>query len=71
MYMWQRAVADSRGREQPAAVVHLQVSTAVWEVRMGGVCMGGVCMGGRPLALAQRLGLAPCALLICSPLTAC
>ena len=34
---------------------------------MGGVCMGGVCMGGRPLALAQRLGLAPCALLICSP----
>ena len=54
-------------------MVHLQVSIVVWEVRMGGVCMGGVCMGGvcmrgvcmggRPLALAQRLGLArlaPC-----------
>jgi hypothetical protein len=36
-------------------------------VRMGGVCKGGVCMGGRLHALAQRLGLAPCALLICSP----
>jgi hypothetical protein len=50
MYMWQRqwqgAVADSRGREQSAIVVHLQVSTVVWEVCMGGVCMGGVCMGG-------------------------
>ena len=81
MYMWQRqwqgAVADSRGREQSAIVVHLQVSIVVWEVCMGGVCMGGVCMGGvcmggvcmggRPLALAQRLGLAPCALPICSP----
>ena len=50
MYMWQRqwqrAVADSRGREQSAIVVHLQVSIVVWEVRMGGVCMSGVCMGG-------------------------
>jgi len=62
---WQRAVADSRGREQPAIVVHLQVSIVVWEDCMGGVYgrIDAACVCGyapsRVLATAPVAGTCP------------